>query len=174
MLHHSWVYGVMGDKQSGSCSQNYRFYGTNPISCPDFNVFSIWSDRGGLGFVFKMIQFMVQPQKASVQMDPRSASFSWTSVPLNFSVCKCSCQIGALKKGGTCGLLRVCSCSCRVERLCLWGVEKGYSVRCWICIRISVSLQESTTWNKMSPHPHLLPRANWPLCVLQFDGCWAT
>ena len=42
-----------GDKESGSCNQNYRFYRTNPILNPDFSVFSRWSDIGRLVFAFK-------------------------------------------------------------------------------------------------------------------------
>lgn len=54
------------------------------------------------------IQFVVAPQKASVQVDSGSACFSLTSVPLNMSVCKYACQIGAVRAGGgACVLFRV-------------------------------------------------------------------
>lgn len=143
-----------GDKESGGCNQNYRFYRTNPILNPDFSVFSMWSDIGRLVFAFKHNS---APDLANeVQW---SSGFQACPLPLDLSPSKIMClwmfprnRSGERRREGL-----VC-----FEGLVLvgggwrgWGlgaVEKGWHGRCQICIRISVSFQEGIAWNKMSPN----------------------
>lgn len=121
--------GITGDKESGSRNPNYSVYGSNPISLPDFSVFSAWFDTGGLSFVFKhnsVHGLATEGQRPSgfqiclFQLDLGPS----THVCLQILLPNRSWE----RERGPCVLLRVGSCSWIMERLGVRG--SGERITC--------------------------------------------
>lgn len=95
----SWGCGINSDKESAAI--RITSYGTHPIPYLGFNVFSVWFDAGGLGFVFTNDsahglateeQHPSEHQVCLFQLDLRLSQFICLQMFL---------QIGAVKKAKT-------------------------------------------------------------------------